>query len=593
MKRLALYVLYEKNGNVRKYVTFYLEALKKVAEKVVVIVNGKLSDSGRAALEACGVDFFVRENTGLDFSAWKAALEREGREQVLRYDELILCNCSCYGPLYPFTEVFAAMGERDCDFWGLYRHPGTEGVHPPHLQSYFLVIRKRLLKSDAFREYWKCLKPARNWREAVTQETLFTPYFEEKGFSCCAFIEECASGGLVEDPTVLLPHKLILENNFPLIKRKAFSENYTFFFDLGNVSQAKSLIEILKDSEFPVEYVYEDILQTMQISDIRKILHNTFILPDDDLPEVDLAGKEIALVVYSYFEDLVEEDLSYMRSMPPEADIYIVVVSEVLKNIWERKKAQLPQKNVCIRMQPNRGRNECAYWVTCKDVIQSYDYICVAHDKKSVTAKPPLIGYNFSRHCWDHVLKSPGYVRAVLALMERHPEIGLFMPPLPIFEGLGAMIINNEWANNKKIAEEICGRLKMQVPFDEHPNAPWGTMFWLRGKAMAPFYRHDWTVEDFPEEPLAVTNGTVLHALERMYPMIVQEAGYFTAWIMPASEAGTHVDNFFHFTQNFDFLNMGWRSHCLYLRRLYQLYSRKLAGKVARKVLKILGRTKA
>lgn len=590
MKRLALYVLWEKNGNVHKYVIFYLEALKKVAEKIVVIVNGGLSDSGHSMLQGRGVDVFIRENRGLDFGAWKAALHSIGWGQVHTFDEVILCNCSCYGPLYPFTEVFATMDERECDFWGLYRHPGKEGTYKPHLQSYFMVIRTNLLHSKTFREYWRALKPENDWHGAVEQETRFTTYFEGKGFTSCAFIESCDSTRLIEDATILLPHKIILENKFPLIKRKAFTADYMHFFKYGNVSQAKELIRFLERSEFPIEYVFEDLLKTMQISDLRKIIHNTFILNDESAPSVNLKGQKVALILYSYYEDLITDNISYMQSMPPEADIYIVVVSDSLKEKWEQKKSQFIHKSIHIRKQPNRGRNECAYWLTCKDVIQSYDFICVVHDKKSETAKPLLIGYSFSRHCWDNILKSPNYVQSVLDLMLRHPEIGILMPPLPIFDGLGAMIMNDEWAGNKNIAKDIYTRLEMKVPFDMHPDAPWGTMFWLRGKAMAPFYRYSWKHEDFPEEPLGATNGTVLHALERMYPMIAQEAGYLTAWIMPASEAGVHIDNYLHYSHSFagseKFMNYGWRYHYLYLRQLVKFYVRKILKKCLKMITK-------
>ena len=43
MRRLALYVFFNKNGIVLDYVTYYLDALKKIADKVVVVVNGQLS----------------------------------------------------------------------------------------------------------------------------------------------------------------------------------------------------------------------------------------------------------------------------------------------------------------------------------------------------------------------------------------------------------------------------------------------------------------------------------------------------------------------------------------------------------------------
>ena len=92
MKRLALYVFWEKDGIVRDYVTYYLNGLKEVAQDIVVIVNGKLTANGRQKLEAQGIDILVRENYGLDFAAWKAAFEYLGWDKVHSYDELILCN---------------------------------------------------------------------------------------------------------------------------------------------------------------------------------------------------------------------------------------------------------------------------------------------------------------------------------------------------------------------------------------------------------------------------------------------------------------------------------------------------------------------
>lgn len=90
MNRLALYVFWEKDGIVRDYVTYYLNALKEVAQDIIVIVNGKLSAEGRKKLEELGADILVRENEGLDFAAWKAALEDIGWDKLSLYDELIL-----------------------------------------------------------------------------------------------------------------------------------------------------------------------------------------------------------------------------------------------------------------------------------------------------------------------------------------------------------------------------------------------------------------------------------------------------------------------------------------------------------------------
>ena len=544
-KRLAFYTLWDKNGNVKDYVVYYLKKLLCIADYVVVIVNGNLSGSGEQRLRELGVDFVVRENKGFDFSAWKYAIEYKGWNFVLKFDELILCNCSCYGPIFSFNDVFCIMEKRCCDFWGLYRHPKIINTFHEHLQSYFLVINNNLLHSKSFKNYWLKIYEALNWKQAVKQETEFTYYFENLGFSSSSYIDNFKYSSLLENPTVCLAHKLLEDEHFPLVKRKVFSENYRYFIDLTFVSHARDILKYLKyRTKYPIDYIYSDILDTMQGHNIRSILHDTYILDDKKttISHVTCSKCKIALIVYSYFEDMIDDDLKYILSMPNNSYIFIVVVSEKIKYIWEKKRVFLSNYVFEVRVQKNRGRNESAYWITCRDVIKNYDLICVVHDKKTPAAYPAIKGYNFNIHCWENLLKSKYYVSEVISLFYTEPRLGLLMPPTPYFSDWRRCIVNMEWGNNLKIGKELYNRLHLHVPFDEAPDAPWGAMFWFRAKAMLPFYRYNWTVEDFPKEPVP-SDGTILHALERMYPMIAQEAGFFSAWILPLSNVGIFIDN--------------------------------------------------
>ena len=102
---------------------------------------------------------------------------------------------------------------------------------------------------------------------------------------------------------------------------------------------------------------------------------------------------------------------------------------------------------------------------------------------------------------------------------------------------------------------------------------------------MAPFYRYHWTVEDFPEEPLKGADGTILHALERMYPMIAQEAGYCSGWIMPASEAGINYDNLYFALQKREHTLHGTGEvHFTYVKNILKAYIKKKMLKVFNKV---------
>ena len=68
-------------------------------------------------------------------------------------------------------------------------------------------------------------------------------------------------------------------------------------------------------------------------------------------------------------------------------------------------------------------------------------------------------------------------------------------------------------------------------------------MFWARSKALTPLLESKLNINDFPGEPIKVTDGTILHALERSYPLIVRSAGFYTARVMNIILLPTLFDN--------------------------------------------------
>ena len=61
-KRCCICVFWDKQGIVRDYVTYYIKGFQKVAEKVIVTVNGLLTNESREKLKNLGVQVFQREN---------------------------------------------------------------------------------------------------------------------------------------------------------------------------------------------------------------------------------------------------------------------------------------------------------------------------------------------------------------------------------------------------------------------------------------------------------------------------------------------------------------------------------------------------
>ena len=109
-------------------------------------------------------------------------------------------------------------------------------------------------------------------------------------------------------------------------------------------------------------------------------------------------------------------------------------------------------------------------------------------------------------------------------------------------------------------------------------------MFWIRRKAIAPLFRHKWQYEDFPPEPLP-KDGTLSHAIERIYPAIAQEAGYLTGWIMPEDYAQNYIN-----TLHYYLLQEKCRSQKLsFLEKIFSITNIQINGR-KEKVLYIFGK---
>jgi rhamnosyltransferase len=70
-------------------------------------------------------------------------------------------------------------------------------------------------------------------------------------------------------------------------------------------------------------------------------------------------------------------------------------------------------------------------------------------------------------------------------------------------------------------------------------------MFWFRPKALKTLIEYDWNYEDFPKEPND-TDGTLLHAIERIYPFVAQHEGYYPAWVLNDTFARIETTNLYY-----------------------------------------------
>jgi lipopolysaccharide biosynthesis protein len=176
MRRVCIFAHYDAGGKVRRYVHHFLTHLRRVCDEVHFVSTAALPETELATLRHLCARAYTRANEGFDFGMWQDALRGLDLSTV---DELVLTNSSIFGPVGPLEALFERMAPVEADLWG-----GTENFDlARHLQSYFLVFRRPLLQSEAFRRFWDGVLPYRDKDQVIrSYEVGLTRFVEERGF---------------------------------------------------------------------------------------------------------------------------------------------------------------------------------------------------------------------------------------------------------------------------------------------------------------------------------------------------------------------------------------------------------------------------
>lgn len=601
-KRIAIYFFYDKYGIVDRFVEYFLTDLKRNVDTILIVCNGKLNEEGNRKLKKYG-ELLIRENKGFDVWAYKKGIEHIGWDELYQYDELIMLNSTILGPIYPLKETFDKMDSLDLDFWGLTKYFKYDddpfncisyGYIPNHIQSHFIAVRNKMLRGLDFKKYWEEMPMIHDYREAIgLHEAIFTKHFADLGYKWDVSVNVDDLRDYSGYPLMMCPKKLIEEYRCPIFKRRSFFHDIDDYLNNTTGEQTSELFEYLdKETDYDVDMIWETILRNYPQSDIVKNLNLTYVLPTEFKKET-LNNKKIALVIHVYFDDILDQTRHYISSMPNYADIYITTDTTEKKEKIENAYADLKFNKLEVRLIQNRGRDVSSLLVGVKDVIMDYDIVCFAHDKKTAQVSPGTLGNSFAYKCFENTLSNKVYVENIIATFNENPRLGMLTPPEPN-HGPFFPTIGFEWGPNYDITKKLAKKLNLTVPIsvDKQPVAPFGTMFWFRPKAMKPLYDYDWEYKDFPPEPNGI-DGTLLHAIERIYPFIIQQSGYYPAIVMTDKFAAIEYNNLRHYVRGYNRVIIGHGIGPEYVTMLqtmnYQLtYFHRFRRKIKYRVKRLL-----
>ncbi len=212
MNRVCIFAHYDKDNIVDDYVIYYLNALKKDFSTIVFVSDSDLPKQEVEKISSL-CDFVQAYHHGeYDWGSYKFGYIIAKQNNLLSdADELLLCNDSVYGPVNSLL-----LDKMTSDFNGYYENLyGLEkDVEEPHLQSWFLLIKKKMFLSDIFDSFMMSITRFQDKLDIIRNyEIGFTTIFS-KNFSYSALYTSNMSDSVTNAPIKML------ENGFPFIKTR-------------------------------------------------------------------------------------------------------------------------------------------------------------------------------------------------------------------------------------------------------------------------------------------------------------------------------------------------------------------------------------
>ena len=508
MKRLLLYVHFNKYNKISEHVYYQLEHMHPLFSKVIFISNSQLDEGEVDKLRQSQlIDAFIqRENIGYDFAAWHDGMAFEGFENLKAYDSVTAMNDTCFGPLWDMAPVYDKYeSDEKVDFWGMTNHRAIDAGHiyiDEHLQSYFMSFKKSIVISEVFQEFWKSVEAYTDVQKVIDNyETKYTKRFVDAGFRYATVLNTVpiADNFFHSNFTIHYPH-VLLDNHVPFIKIKTF--------DLTQHLAPYLLKEIERVSNYPTKLILD------HMSDIS-LPTPPYLLDRKVLKVVEKEysnTKKVAVHLHTFYVDLLEEFLNQFENFHFDYDLFLTTDTEAKKAEIEsilEKNGKIAQ----VFLTGNRGR-DIIPMLKLKEELSSYDYIGHFHTKKS-PEYPYWVGDSWRNELYQMLIQSADNI---LANLENNDNLGLVIADIPSFFRYTKIV--DPW-NENRFADgmnELWERMNLERQIDFNNLSTfimsYGTFIWFKRDTLKPLFDLELTDDEIPSEP--IPQHTILHSIERI-----------------------------------------------------------------------------
>ena len=218
-------------------------------------------------------------------------------------------------------------------------------------------------------------------------------------------------------------------------------------------------------------------------------------------------------VIHAWYVDVFEELLATLQATGLRWRVVATTTQDKAADVWRCLSRFDMQAEVAVL--PNRGRDVLPFLHLANRLLdEGVDVVLKLHTKRSIHRED---GDQWRRELVD-CLTSPGRAEKIRRAFDEDPTLGLVGPEahmFPLKELLGA---------NEDALQYLSSRVGITAPGIDEPFVA-GSMFWARLESLRLLLDTPLRDEEFESEA-GQLDGTLAHAVERLFGVCVERAGY-------------------------------------------------------------------
>ena len=283
--RYLIYFVYNAAGRIDDYIPPLLAGLRARYDVIHVVFNGSPAEGEVEKLESVADKIQIRENVGFDVGAYTAALFSNPDDFYAGLSELTLANFTFFAPIGDLSDYFSWSDSRPMDFWGISAHksmtpnPFTgSGELPYHIQSHWITVGPKILKSQDFLAYWRNLPKIDSYISSVLHhESQFTRHFARLGYSYGVYLDDST---YQSDYPAFNEVDRAIREGLPLLKRRLFYHVPTYL-DRYEVNLRGAMEHIEKTAAYDASLIWRSVVGSVDPGVLYQNADLLYIVPDE------------------------------------------------------------------------------------------------------------------------------------------------------------------------------------------------------------------------------------------------------------------------------------------------------------------------